>query len=147
MAQLPDSASLLSSLVEQLPIAIFDTEMRYLAVSPHFLSDTARLTSAETFAPADVIGRSLYETFPKFPVRWREINSRVLAGEKLAEAEREETVHRQDGGTEWVRWSVGPWRTADGRIGGILGTVDIHRSARKAAMRWRAAAKLVSVLS
>src|SRR5262245_57757176 len=74
VAQLPNAANLLSSLVEQLPIAIFDTEMRYLAVSPHFLSGTARLTSAETFAPADVIGRSLYETFPKFPVRWREIN-------------------------------------------------------------------------
>jgi PAS domain S-box-containing protein len=125
VAELPDSESLLSSLVEQLPIAIFDMEMRYLAVSPHFLSNMARLTSAETSVPADVIGRSLYETFPKLPVRWREINSLVLAGEKLAEAEREEMVHRQDGGMEWVRWSVGPWRTADGRIGGILVSGEI----------------------
>jgi hypothetical protein len=29
----------------------------------------------------------------------------------------------------------------------VLGPVDIHRSARKAATRWMAAAKLVSVLS
>jgi hypothetical protein len=58
---------LLSSLVEQVQVAlaIFDTEMRYLAVSPLFVSDMAWLTSAGPFAPADVIGRSLYGTFPQ----------------------------------------------------------------------------------
>jgi PAS domain S-box-containing protein len=121
VAPLPEG--LLSSLFEQVPIALFDTEMRYLVVSPNFLSDTARLTCGETFAPADVIGRSLYETFPEFPVRWREINSRGLAGEKLAP--QEELVERPDGGIEWVRRSVGPWRTADGPIGGLLVSCEI----------------------
>jgi PAS domain S-box-containing protein len=120
VAPLPKSEGLLSSFIEQVPVAlaIFDTEMRYLAVSPPFLSDMAWLTSAETLAPANVIGRSLYETFPKFPGRWREINSRVLAGEKLAE--HEEPVLCQDGGIEWVRWSAKPWHTTDGRVGGVV---------------------------
>ncbi len=111
---------MVAQFIEQVPVAlaIFDTEMRYLAVSPPFLSDIARLTSGDTFAPADVIGRSLYETFPKFPEHWRQIHSLVLAGEKLAE--QEESIRRQDGGIEWVRWSARPWHTTDGRIGGSL---------------------------
>jgi PAS domain S-box-containing protein len=110
----------------QIPIAVamLDREVRYLAVSATFLSDMAWLTSAaETFAPADVIGRSLYETFPNFPARWRESNCRVLAGEK--QGEQEELVRRSDGGTEWVRWLAEPWRTADGRIGGVVAFGEI----------------------
>jgi hypothetical protein len=92
----PRPDGLLSLLVEQVPVAlaIFDTTLRYLAVSPRHLFDITWLTSGETFASADVIGRSLYETFPNFPACWREINSRALAGGKLAV--REDLVRRQD---------------------------------------------------
>jgi PAS domain S-box-containing protein len=109
----------LSTFIEQVPIAlaIFDADFRYLAVSPAYLSDIAWLISADTFAPADVIGRSVYETFPKFPERWREVHSRALAGEKLGA--QEELVQRQDGEIEWVRWSAMPWHTTNGRIGGV----------------------------
>jgi PAS domain S-box-containing protein len=93
-------------------IAVFDDKMRYLAVSRRFLSDY------ELGDPAQVIGRSIYETFPDMPPRWREINVRVLAGEELAS--NEDFFPRQDGRIQWARWSIKPWRTADGRIRGAL---------------------------
>jgi PAS domain S-box-containing protein len=117
---LPDRETQLGLSFEQAPVALamFDTEMRYLAVSRRFLCDLASLVSTTAFAPAEVIGRTVYETFPGFPSRWRDVHARVLAGEELAE---EEDFLRCEGNrTEWVRWSMKPWRTADGRVGGAL---------------------------
>src|SRR5258708_35656415 len=106
--------------IEQVPaaIAMFDSEMRYLAVSRRYLSDLALLFSTAVFAPAGVIGRSFHEISPNMPQRWHAIHARVLAGEELAQEE--ELVPRQDGGAVWARWSMKPWRTFDGRIGGGL---------------------------
>src|SRR5258706_10932880 len=104
--------------IEQVPaaIAMFDSEMRYLAVSRRYLSDLALLFSTAVFAPAQVIGRSFHEISPDMPRRWHAIHARALAGEELAQEE--ELVLRPDGGAVWVRWSMKPWRTVDGRIGG-----------------------------
>jgi two-component system, chemotaxis family, CheB/CheR fusion protein len=110
----------LALFVEQVPasVAIFDADMRYLAVSRRYLSDAELLFPAGVFSPAEVVGCSHYELFPDMPLRWHEIHARVLAGEELAEGE--DVVPHQDGSTEWVRWSMKPWRTADGQIGGAL---------------------------
>src|SRR5262249_39688409 len=94
------------------PIAVFDREMRYLAVSRRFATDH-RL-------PRDLqlVGMSHYEVFPEVPQRWRDIHARVLAGEELSNDEDQFT--RQDGRTEWTGWSMAPWRGGDGRIGGAI---------------------------
>jgi PAS domain S-box-containing protein len=109
-----------TSFIEQVPahFAVFDCEMRYLAVSRRFLSDMAFLFSTRVFVPAEVIGRSHYEIFPDMPPRWRDVHSRVLAGEELAQEE--DFLRRANARPEWARWSMKPWRTADGRIGGAL---------------------------
>jgi PAS domain S-box-containing protein len=106
--------------VEQVPaaIAMFDAEMRYMAVSRRYLSDMASLFSTKVFAPADVVGRSHYETFPGMPLRWRSIHARVLAGEELAQEE--DFIRRADGPAAWVRWFMKPWRASDGGLGGAL---------------------------
>jgi PAS domain S-box-containing protein len=110
----------LALFVEQVPaaIAMFDTEMRYLATSHRFLSDLNLLFSTDIFAPAEVIGRSHYELFPDMPLRWRRIHARVLSGEKLAQDE--DFLPCRDGRLECLRWSMKPWRTTEGRIGGAL---------------------------
>jgi PAS domain S-box-containing protein len=84
---------------------MFDDMMRFLGVSRRFLSDN------ELGEATEVIGRSLYEIFPDTPPRWRELHEihlRVLAGEELASEE--DFFPRQDGRTQWVRWSMKPWR-------------------------------------
>jgi PAS domain S-box-containing protein len=42
----------------------------------------------------------------------------VLAGEEMSQEEDRYT--RYDGRTDWVRWSMAPWRKANGDIGGAL---------------------------
>ena len=112
-ADLAERKAQLAVFVEHAPaaIAMFDREMRFLAVSRRFVVDY-RLPQ-----DAQLIGRSHYEIFPDIPQRWRDIHARVLAGEALSEEE-DRFTHR--GRTDWVRWSMVPWRRADGNIGGAL---------------------------
>jgi PAS domain S-box-containing protein len=107
-------------LFEQAPvsIAMFDTRMRFLAVSRRFLSEVAPLFSSTRFSPDDVMGRTQDEIFPGFPSRWCDIHARVLAGEELADEE--DFLPCKDGRPEWVRWSMKPWRDCGGQIGGAL---------------------------
>ena len=109
-----DASKIVRDITEQAPasLAMFDTKMRYLAVSRRFLSDF------QLSDPAEVIGRSAYEVFPDLPSRCRENHVRVLAGEELTEEE--DFFPRQDGRIYWVRWAMKPWRTADGRIGDAM---------------------------
>ena len=104
----------LAVFVEHAPVAIamFDYEMRYLAVSRRFVVDYHLPPGAQ------LIGRSHYEVFPNVPQRWRDIHVRVLAGEELSQEEDQYT--RYDGLTDCVRWSMVPWRRANGDIGGAL---------------------------
>jgi PAS domain S-box-containing protein len=76
------------------------------------------LFSTKVFTPAEVIGRYHWATFPNMPPRWRDIHARVLRGEEVAQEE--DFLPREDGRGDWARWSMKPWRTADGRIGGAL---------------------------
>jgi PAS fold len=64
----------------------------------------------------EIIGRSHYEILTDIPQRWRKLHARVLAGEELGHEE--DPFPRQDGRVERVEWSMKPWRTADGRVGG-----------------------------
>ena len=96
--------------------AIFDTDLRFLAASPRYLSECESLFSRRL--PTDIVGRSVFEVFPDLPLRWREALARVLAGEELAE--QEDFLLHEDGGTIFVRWSLKPWHTANGQIGGAL---------------------------
>ena len=120
-----ENADMLRLFIDAAPagIAMFDREMRHLAVSRRFLEDYR-------IADADLIGRSHYEVFPDIPERWRETHRRGLAGETL-QCE-EDRFERADGRVLWSRWKIRPWRTAAGEIGGIvLFTEDI--TARKQA--------------
>ena len=62
--------------------------------------------------------------FPEIPQHWREIHSRVLAGEELSNEEEEFTT--QDGRTDWTAWSMAPWRRGDSRIGGAIFFAEVR---------------------
>ncbi len=127
-AALAERQAQLAVFVEHAPaaIAMFDREMRYLAVSRRYILDF-RLPQ-----DAQLVGRSHYEVFPDIPQRWRDVHARVLAGEELSQAE--DQFARQDGCTHWVRWSMAPWRRADGSIGGAL-LFSEHRTEQVEARR------------
>lgn len=112
--QLLDERARLAAFVEHAPaaIAMFDQDMRYVAVSRRFLVDY-RLEGQ------GVIGRCQNEVMTNLPERWSEVNRRALAGETLV---REEGVWRPEpeGDPRYLRWEARPWRTSEGTVGGIM---------------------------
>ena len=100
-------------LIEHAPIALamFDTEMRYLAVSRRWVTDYH-------LAGQNIIGRSHYDVFPEIPDRWKAVHRRGLSGEAI-EAQ-EDSFNRLDGSVQWQSWAVQPWYAADSTVGGII---------------------------
>jgi PAS domain S-box-containing protein len=142
-AALAESEARLKLFIERAPaaIAMFDTEMRYLAVSRRFLSSYNLASRGD---PASLIGRSHYELFPDIPDRWREIHRRVLTGEVLSAEQ--DAFPRADGRTDWVRWEMAPWRRVDGSVGGVLlfsevvtARIETERAGAETAARLRLA--------
>jgi diguanylate cyclase (GGDEF)-like protein/PAS domain S-box-containing protein len=111
--KLRESEDLLQLFIEHAPVALamFDREMRYLAVSRKWLE-------MHSVVDVAVLGRSHYEIMPEVPESWREEHRRCLAGEKLCRDERQ--LARADGTVQWVGREILPWRTGDGAIGGII---------------------------
>lgn len=97
-----------------LGVAIFDREMRYLAVSSRFLTD--QNLPGE---PSLVVGRRHYEVFPNIPTRWRELHAQVLT-DGQTRRHPADPFPQADGTVEWISWSMSPWRTDDGAIGGLV---------------------------
>jgi PAS domain S-box-containing protein len=92
-------------------IAMFDPEMRYLAVSRQYAADRG-------VAPEDLIGHRIYEMFPHLPDRWKSAHARCLAG--TSERCDVDLFVRADGSTDWVRWEIRPWHKADRTVGGVV---------------------------
>lgn len=102
----------ISRFIEQAPMAVamFDRDMRYVAVSSRWL--------VERGVDKSIIGRRAYELYPDISQEWRDLHQRALAGETLLRDEdRLATPH---GEIDWVRWELRPWRKKTGEIGGIV---------------------------
>jgi len=112
-AALREKRELLQLFIEHAPaaLAMFDRDMRYLAVSLRWKSDYG-------LGDADIIGRSHYEIFPELPNRWKEVHRRGMKGEAVRGVE--ECFERMDGSIQWLHWEMLPWRDADGAVGGIV---------------------------
>ncbi len=92
-------------------LAMFDEQMRYLAVSRRWLTDYG-------LDGADVHGRSHYEIFPEITEEWRKIHRRAMTGEVVRADD--DVFVRADGTMRWLRWEVRPWFLRDDVVGGIV---------------------------
>lgn len=92
-------------------IAVFDDQMRYLAVSD-------RWQTAFCCGVQHVIGRVHYDIFPQIPEDWKAAHQRALAG-SVERRDEDRFVHR-DNTVQWLRWEVQPWQHPNGEIGGII---------------------------
>jgi diguanylate cyclase (GGDEF)-like protein/PAS domain S-box-containing protein len=110
---LRESKELLEVFVQRAPVALamFDREMRYLAVSQRWLQ-------SYSLEGKEVLGQSHYRVFPDVPERWKEAHRRGLAGETLRSDQ--DLFERADGAVQWIRWEIVPWQTGDGPVGGIV---------------------------
>ena len=111
-AALRETPERLQLLIDHAPasLAMFDRDMRYLAVSQRWRDEFGLVQ--------DLLGRSHYEVFPDIPERWRSVHRRGLAGETVSTAE--DRFERADGSVHWLYWEVRPWHAHDGSVGGIV---------------------------
>jgi PAS domain S-box-containing protein len=99
--------------IQQAPVALamFDTEMHYLAASRRWIADYH-------LGDIAITGRSHYEIFPEISDDIRAIHRRALAGEVISSSE--DRFIRGDGSVQWLAWEVRPWYTKGNAIGGII---------------------------
>lgn len=118
---LQDSQQLWRAFIEQAPasIAMFDKDMRYLAVSRRFLSDAG-------FPPdTELYGASHYQVFPTMPEHWKDAHRRALAGEVVTAED--DVFETADDRVQWLRWEVRPWYDLNGLAGVVVFTEDVTR--------------------
>lgn len=95
------------------PVAMFDKDMRYIAVSDRWLTDYQ-------LEESNIIGKSHYEIFPEVPEEWRvNHHQRALAGERVVSYD-DEPFYRKDGSVDWLHWDLQPWKDSSGEIVGII---------------------------
>lgn len=107
-----ESEERLKQFIKHAPVslAMFDLDMRYLAVSERWIEDHAPRIR-------DLIGRTHVEVFPDTPPEWRQACEEALAGKIVYRAE--DRFIRADGSAKWFRWGARPWLTAANEPGGI----------------------------
>ncbi len=111
--ELAKSKEIMRLFIEHAPVALamFDTNMNYLAVSERWRYDYG-------LHDVELTGLSHYEVFPDIPKRWREIHQRSLHGELLSSDG--DCFERRDGTVQWLRWEIHPWYLDGKNIGGII---------------------------
>jgi PAS domain S-box-containing protein len=120
----------LRQIVTHAPVAMamLDREGRHLAHSRRWL----RYLRVED---PSVVGRTLDEVWPGLPARYREVFARALGGEVVSEPE--DALEREDGTRVFLRWTVHPWRDAQGGVAGVVlavQSIDLLVRARQAAL-------------
>ncbi|MGP8253587.1 MAG: EAL domain-containing protein [Terracidiphilus sp.] len=130
-----ESEGLLHLFVEHAPaaLAMFDREMRYLAVSRRWL-EMYSLTEEQ------VIGHSHYDVFPNLPERWKVTHRRALAGETIRDEA--DLLELNDGRRQWLRRELLPWRKDDGSVGGVIIFIEDVTERTESAERLRLAASV-----
>ncbi|MBI4752401.1 MAG: CHASE domain-containing protein [Acidobacteria bacterium] len=96
-------------------IAMFDTNMRFLAFSRKWVIETR-------FDETTLMGKCVYDVFPSMPEEWKTFHQRALAGESLSDPEYLFVDHH--GKKSYLRWALDPWYRAEGEVGGVILVFD-----------------------
>jgi PAS domain S-box-containing protein len=112
--RLAEERARLAAFVDHAPaaIAMFDTDMRYVAVSRRWVADYK-------LDGQPLIGRTHYDVMPDLPAAWRANDRRCLAGEV---ARVDDAAWRPAGWDhdQHLRWEGRPWYAADGAVAGVM---------------------------
>lgn len=111
-----EKENLLSLFVKHTPaaVAMFDTQMRYMAASDRWYKDYG-------LEGHNIIGVEHYSIFPEIAENhphWLELHQRCLNGEVIVAEE--EVFLREDGAEDWLRYELRPWYKQKGELGGLI---------------------------
>lgn len=108
-----DNDSRLKLFIEHAPVAIamFDQDMRYLAVSKRWLSQYK-------IEHTNIIGELHFERFPRDQKKFSQALTNCLIGN--TEKCTQDSNVDEDGKIEWTSWEMQPWFNLDGVIGGVI---------------------------
>lgn len=111
--KLMESEERLSLFIQHAPasLAMFDRDMRYLAVSNKWLTDSL-------ISENDIIGRHHYEVVPEISDEWKATHQRGMNGEYIKSDD--DKFVRRDGSIQYLKWEVRPWFNAESKVGGII---------------------------
>lgn len=110
-----EEQSILEAFVSSAPaaIAMFDTDMKYLAASEKWYT--------EYKIDKNVKGVSHYEALPAANAR-KDIHQRALKGEVIGKEE--ERFEMEEGSVTWIKWETRPWYNSKKEIGGVITYTD-----------------------
>jgi PAS domain S-box-containing protein len=91
-------------------IAMFDSDMNYIAASPTWLKENGLENKA-------FIGINHYNVSSKISDSWKEVHKEALSGKTIQQDA--ELVNDINGQQRWIKWDVRPWYK-ESEIGGII---------------------------
>ncbi|MFW6357718.1 MAG: PAS domain S-box protein [Chroococcales cyanobacterium] len=109
-------------------MAIFDTEIRYIAYSNQWLLDYG-------LSGQSLTGQLPQQALPDFPSHWQDAISQALRGEVISNSE--DVWERANGTKLYLRSRIHPWYDSNGNMGGVVvASTPIHElvQAREAAL-------------
>lgn len=129
-AKLHSSIKQLSTFIKTIPaaVAIFDHDIRYLAVSKRWIQDYH--LDVLGYDEKNIIGKSHYDVFPGLSNEWQEVHQQALRG--IAKKMNDDNFERNDGSIEWLNWEVKPWYNENSEIGGIMMLTEVTTSKKLA---------------
>lgn len=95
-----------------LAVAMFDSDMRYLAASDRWIRDYG-------IDEEDLVGRCHYDVLPDTPQKWRDGHARVMAS-GLVERSAVDSYRHASGRIDWLRWEVRPFHNSFGDVAGLI---------------------------
>ncbi|USR93229.1 PAS domain S-box protein [Phormidium yuhuli AB48] len=110
----PTNLDLFQSFLAHSPIAMamVDCQMRYLCVSRQW----CELLGGE---PDSFVGRSHYQRYPYNAKRWHSVHHDCLERDRPGRWQ-DLQFHLGDGQTRPITWSISPWKTPQGEMGGLI---------------------------
>ncbi|MGD9107837.1 MAG: EAL domain-containing protein [Gammaproteobacteria bacterium] len=97
-------------------IAIFDLNLRYVAVSDRWLEDFR-------VKKKNIIGKSHLEIFKTDASKWKKIFKRCLKGEMISSEK--DYFNGPDGKGDWIKWKAYPKKDHDNKICGIVILLEV----------------------
>ncbi|MDY6938580.1 MAG: response regulator [Cyanobacteriota bacterium] len=116
-AQIESERRQLQQIITHAPVAIamFDTQMQYLAYSNRWLEEN-------DLGDGSFLGTSYYDGVPDLPDTWKVAHQQALTGEALSCPE--DCWERSNGEKIYLRWALHPWYLSEGEVGGVAVAID-----------------------